>query len=142
MDHFVASQVEITYVLSLYPSIIIPKSSMSAEPDNKFMDVSGEAYLSRAYSGLSEDMDSSSSHLLEYDEKSALESKKMSHNTLMALVKFLQKKRNNIIGKAAAEGTEEAVSDAVGHTFVSYDSGRTKRSNKVIRNLSVIEFDD
>ncbi|PWA85420.1 vacuolar sorting protein 39 [Artemisia annua] len=127
MEHFVASQVEITYVLSLYPSIIIPKSSVAAEPD-KFPDVTGEAYLSRASSGMSDDMDSS--HLLEYDESSALESKKMSHNTLMALVKFLQKKRSTIIGKAAAEGTEEVISDAVGHTFVSYESSRPKRSSK------------
>ncbi|KVI02856.1 Citron-like protein [Cynara cardunculus var. scolymus] len=130
MEHFVASQVEITYVLSLYPSIVIPKSSVAAEPD-KFLDVTGEAYLSRASSGLSDDMDSSSpSHLLDYDESSALESKKMSHNTLMGLVKFLQKKRSSIIGKAAAERTEEVVSDAVGHTFVSYETGRSKRSSK------------
>ncbi|KAJ9564640.1 hypothetical protein OSB04_000606 [Centaurea solstitialis] len=129
MEHFGASQVEITYVLSLYPSIVIPKSSVAAEPD-KFVDVTGEAYLSRASSGLSDDLDSSTSHLLEYDESSALESKKMSHNTLMALVKFLQKKRSFIIGKAAAERTEEVVSDAVGHTFVSYESGRSKRSSK------------
>lgn len=130
MEHFVASQVEITYVLSLYPSIVIPKSSVVGEPE-KFLDVTGEAYLSRASSGLSDDMDtSSSSHLLEYDESSALESKKMSHNTLMALVKFVQKKRNYIIGKAAAEGTEEVVSDAVGRTFVSYESNRAKRSSK------------
>nr|XP_043607613.1 vacuolar sorting protein 39-like [Erigeron canadensis] len=130
MEHFVASQVEITYVLALYPSILIPKSSLVGEPD-KLLDVSGEVYLSRASSGLSDDMDpSSTSHLLEYDESSALESKKMSHNTLMALVKFLQKKRNHIIGKAAAEGTEEAISDAVGHSFVSYESNRVKRSNK------------
>lgn len=132
MEHFVASQVEITYVLSLYPSIIIPKSSVAAEQD-KFPDVTGEAYLSRASSGMSDDMDSS--HLLEYDESSALESKKMSHNTLMALVKFLQKKRSTIIGKAAAEGTEEVISDAVGHTFVSYESSRPKRSSKVNMNL-------
>lgn len=139
MDHFVASQVEITYVLSLYPSIVIPKSSVASEPD-KYLDVSGEAYLSRASSGMSDDMDSSlPAHLLEYDESSALESKKMFHNTLMALVKFLQKKRNSIIGKAAAEGTEEVVSNAVGHTFVSYESNRAnaKRSSKGRVNISL-----
>ncbi|KAI3813532.1 hypothetical protein L1987_18258 [Smallanthus sonchifolius] len=130
MEHFEASQVEITYVLSLYPSIVIPKSSVTvvSEPD-KFLDVGGEAYLSRGNSGISDDMEPSS-NTLEYDESSALESKKMSHNTLMALVKFLQKKRSNIIGKAAAEGTDEVVSDAVGHTFVSYESRRPKRSTK------------
>ncbi|KAK1439143.1 hypothetical protein QVD17_04958 [Tagetes erecta] len=128
MEHFVASQVEITYVLALYPSIVIPKSSVVPEPD-KFLDVVGEAYLSRGSSGISDDMEPSSNPL-EYDESSALESKKMSHNTLMALVKFLQKKRSNIVGKAAAEGTDEAVSDAVGHTFASYQSSRPKRSTK------------
>ncbi|KAI7754449.1 hypothetical protein M8C21_004712 [Ambrosia artemisiifolia] len=128
MEHFVASQVEITYVLSLYPSIVIPKSSVVSEPD-KFLDIGGEAYLSRDNSGISDEMEPSS-NLLEYDESSALESKKMSHNTLMALVKFLQKKRINIIGKAAAEGTDEVISDAVGHAFVSYESSRPKRSTK------------
>ncbi|KAI3502893.1 hypothetical protein L1887_31274 [Cichorium endivia] len=132
MDHFVASQVEITYVLSLYPSIVLPKSSLTAGPE-KFLDVTGEVYLARASSGMSDDMDTSSPshpHTPEYDESSALESKKMSHNTLMALVKYLQKKRNSVVGKAAAEGTEEVVSDAVGHTFVSHESSRSKRSNK------------
>ncbi|XP_071701680.1 vacuolar sorting protein 39-like [Rutidosis leptorrhynchoides] len=137
MDHFIASQVEITYVLSLYPSIVIPKSTSMAEPD-KFLDVSGDAYLSRESSGLSDEMDSSSpSHQMEYDENSVLESKKMSYNTLMALVKFLQKKRNGIIGKAAAEGTEEVVSDAVGRSFVAYESNRAKRSNKGRVNISL-----
>ncbi|KAL8266108.1 hypothetical protein R6Q59_003452 [Mikania micrantha] len=128
MEHFVASQVEITYVLSLYPSIVIPKSSLVSEPD-KFLDMGGEAYLTRDNSGISDDMEPSSI-TLEYDESSALESKKMSHNTLMGLVKYLQKKRSNIIGKAAAEGTDEVVSDAVGHTLVSYESSRPKRSTK------------
>ncbi|KAL4560224.1 hypothetical protein LXL04_032374 [Taraxacum kok-saghyz] len=137
MDHFVASQVEITYVLALYPSIIIPKSSMTA--GSGLVDVSGDEYLSRASSGMSDDMDNNnSSHTLNYDETSALESKKMSHNTLMALVKYLQKKRNSVIGKAAVEGTEEAVSDAVGHTFVvSHESSRSKRSNKGRVNMSL-----
>ncbi|KAI3699421.1 hypothetical protein L2E82_43727 [Cichorium intybus] len=139
MDHFVASQVEITYVLSLYPSIVLPKSSLTAGPE-KFLDVTGEVYLARALSGMSDDMDTSSPshpHTPEYDESSALESKKMSHNTLMALVKYLQKKRNSVIGKAAAEGTEEVVSDAVGHTFVSHESSRSKRSNKGRVNMSL-----
>lgn len=129
MEHFLASQVEITYVLSLYPSIVLPKSSVATEPE-KFMDITGD--LSRGSSGMSDDMDSSlPPQLLESDESAALESKKMSHNTLMALIKFLQKKRYSIVEKAAAEGTEEVVSDAVGHTFLSYDSSRSKKSSKV-----------
>ncbi|KAI8012193.1 Vacuolar sorting protein 39, partial [Camellia lanceoleosa] len=70
------------------------------------------------------------SQLLESDESAALESKKMSHNTLMVLIKFLQKKRYSIIEKATAEGTEEVVSDAVGDNYVSYDSNRFKKSSK------------
>ncbi|KAH7566413.1 hypothetical protein JRO89_XS08G0155300 [Xanthoceras sorbifolium] len=130
MEHFLSSQVDITYVLSLYPSIVLPKTTMVPEPE-KLMDISPDAsYLSRASSGLSDDMDSLPAHLIESEENAALESKKLSHNTLMALIKFLQKKRNNIIEKATAEGTEEVVLDAVGDNFASYDFSRFKKSNK------------
>ncbi|RVW51828.1 Vam6/Vps39-like protein [Vitis vinifera] len=75
--------------------------------------------------GISNDMESSPPpQLLESEENAVLESKKMSHNTLMALIKFLQKKRYNIIEKATAERTEEVVLDAVGDNFASYDSTR------------------
>ncbi|KAK9948620.1 hypothetical protein M0R45_004187 [Rubus argutus] len=138
MEHFVASQVDITYVLSMYPSIVLPKTTMLAEPD-KLMDISGDSsYLSRASSGLSDDMEPSPlSHVLESEESAALESKKMSHNTLMALIKFLQKKRFSIIEKATAEGTEEVVLDAVGDNFASYESNRYKKTNKGRGSISV-----
>ncbi|KAK2974991.1 hypothetical protein RJ640_012857 [Escallonia rubra] len=139
MEHFLASQVEITYVLSLYPSIVLPKYSVGAEPE-KYMDITGDAsYLSRASSGMSDEMESSPPppQLLESDESDALESKKMSHNTFMALIKFLQKKRYSIVERAAAEGTEEVVSDAVGHTFVSYESRRSKKSSKGRMNIPI-----
>ncbi|PQQ09900.1 vam6/Vps39-like protein isoform X1 [Prunus yedoensis var. nudiflora] len=132
MEHFLASQVDITYVLSLYPSIVLPKTTMVLEPE-KLMDISGDSsYLSRGSSGISDDMEPSTPlHLLESEESAALESKKMSHNTLMALIKFLQKKRYGIIEKATAEGTEEVVLDAVGNNFASYESNnRFKKSNK------------
>ncbi|MFS7973296.1 putative transcription factor WD40-like family [Helianthus anomalus] len=103
MDHFVASQVEITHVLSLYPSIVLPKLPLSADMD---------------------------SCLPESDDSPRLEPKKMSHNTLMGLIKFLLKKRPNIVGKAAAESTEEVVMDAVGQTFVGNESTRLKKSTK------------
>ncbi|KAM1619840.1 hypothetical protein ACFX1S_018652 [Malus domestica] len=129
MEHFLASQVDITYVLSLFPSIVLPKTTMVAVPE-KLMDISGDSsYLSRGSSGLSDDMEHSLPSVLESEESAALESKKMSHNTLMALIKFLQKKRYGIIEKATAEGTEEVVLDAVGDNFVSYES-RFKKSNK------------
>ncbi|KAJ8764545.1 hypothetical protein K2173_006285 [Erythroxylum novogranatense] len=138
MEHFLASQVDITYVLSLYPSIVLPKTFMVPEPE-KLMDISSDAaYLSRGSSGLSDDMESSPpSQLLELNEHTELESKKISHNTLMALIKYLQKKRYNIIEKATAEGTEEVVLDAVGDNFGPYDSSRFKKTNKGRGNITV-----
>lgn len=131
MDQFLASEVEITYVLSLYPFIVLPKSSLIPEPD-KLADVVGDvSYLSRGSSGMSDDMEPPPPQMLESDESVDLESKKISHNTLMALIKFLQKKRHSIIEKAAAEGTEEVVSDAVGSNFVSYANSRAKKAAKV-----------
>ncbi|OAY57391.1 vacuolar sorting protein 39 isoform X1 [Manihot esculenta] len=138
MEHFLAAQVDITYVLSMYPSIVLPKTSMLPEPE-KPMDASSEApYLSRGLSGMSDDMDSSPlPQLTEFDEHAALESKKMSHNTLMALIKFLQKKRYSIIEKATAEGTEEVVFDAVGGNFGTYETSRFKKSNKARGTVSI-----
>lgn len=138
MEQFLASQVDITYVLALYPSIILPKSALVSESD-KLMDISGEAsYLSRASSSVSDDMESSPPpHLSESDESATLASKKMSHNTLMALIKFLQKKRCSIIEKAAAEGTDEVVLDAFGDNFTTYDSTRSKKSNKGRGNITI-----
>ncbi|PON67665.1 Clathrin, heavy chain [Parasponia andersonii] len=138
MEHFLASQVDITYVLSLYPSIVLPKTTSVPEPE-KLMDISWDSsHLSRASSDVSDDMESlPAPHLSDSDESAALRSKKMSHNTLMALVKFMQKKRYSIIEKATAEGTEEVVFDAVGDNFVSYDSSRFK---KVIKGRGNIPF--
>ncbi|GAB2279532.1 Vam6/Vps39-like protein [Dionaea muscipula] len=131
MEHFIASQVDITYVLSLYPSIIVPKSTMLPEAE-KPVDVGWDALdLSRGSSAMSEEMDASSPVHLESDETSALESKKLSHNTLMALIKYLQKKRFTIIEKAAAEGTDEAVLDAVGANFKTYESKGPRKFNKL-----------
>ena len=104
MEHFVASKVELIHVLSLYPSIVLPKSLMSAERENA--SVAGESYLSRGSSVTSDDMDSSPTSLPEFDESCALESKKMSLNTLMALIKFLLKKRPNIVIQIDGESNQ------------------------------------
>lgn len=131
MEHFLASQVDMTHVLSMYPSIILPKTTIIPQPEK--VDISGdEASLSRGSSGISDDMESSSPrYFLESEDNEALESKKMSHNTLMALIKYLQKRRPAIIEKATSEGTEEVISDAVGKTYGAYDSSKTKKSSKV-----------
>ncbi|XP_051127067.1 vacuolar sorting protein 39 [Andrographis paniculata] len=137
MEHFFASQVEINYVLSLYPSIILPKSTLIADPDT-YMDIGGDGpALSRDSSGLSDDMEPSPSLVLDSEESSDLESRKMSHNTLMALIKFLQKKRFGVVERAAAEGTEEVVSDVVGNNFVSYGPGRPKKTTKGRTNAPI-----
>lgn len=130
MEHFVASQVDITYVLSLYPSIIVPKSTVLPEPQ-KVADFGWDSSnLSRSSSGISDDMEASPRALSDSEENAAVESKIVSHNTLMALIKFLQKKRFSVIEKAAAEGTDEVVSDAFGSNFKSYDYNRSKKSHK------------
>ncbi|AET03930.2 vacuolar sorting protein 39 [Medicago truncatula] len=129
MEHFLASQVDITYVLSLYTSIILPKTTIVHDSDK--LDIFGDPlHLSRG-SSMSDDMEpSSASNMSELDDNAELESKKMSHNMLMALIKFLHKKRHSIIEKATAEGTEEVVFDAVGNNFESYNSNRFKKINK------------
>lgn len=131
MEHFLASQVDITHVLSLYTSIILPKTTIVHDSDK--LDIFGDAlYLSRGSSAMSDDMEPSpASNMSESDDNSELESKKMSYNMLMALIKFLQKKRHGIIEKATAEGTEEVVFDAVGNNFATYNSNRFKKINKV-----------
>jgi hypothetical protein len=123
MEHFLASQVDITHVLSLYTSIILPKTTIVHDPDK--LDIFGDAMdLSRGSSAMSDDMEES-------DDNAEFESKKMSHNMLMALIKYLQKKRPSIIEKATAEVTEEVVFDAVGNNFASNNSNRFKKINKV-----------
>lgn len=130
MEHFLASQVDITHVLSLYSSIILPKTTIVHEADK--LDFGDDLHLSRGSSPVSDDMEPSpATNMSELDDSAELESKKMSHNMLMALIKFLQKKRHSIIEKATAEGTEEVVFDAVGNNFESYNSSRFKKINKV-----------
>ncbi|KAL8231097.1 hypothetical protein R6Q57_000875 [Mikania cordata] len=129
MEHFLASQVEITHALSLYPSIVLPKLLLSSELEEN-ADLVGDSYLSRGSPVASDDMDSSPACLLEPDDSPILEPNKMSHDTLMAFVKFLLKKRPNIVGKAASESTEEVVLDAVGHTFVINEGSQLKKSTK------------
>lgn len=140
MEHFGASQVDITYVLSLYPSITAPKSTALTEPQ-KVIDFGYDASdLSRCSSGISDDMEASPRAQSDLEENATVESKIVSHNTLMALIKFLQKKRYHVIEKAAAEGTDEAVSDAFGTNFKSYDSNRSKKSNKVTHCVYCLLF--
>nr|CAD1843860.1 unnamed protein product [Ananas comosus var. bracteatus] len=98
MEQFLASQVDITYVLSLYP--------MSSDA--------------------SDEMESS---LPIQHQESDLEMKKMSHNSLTALVKYLQKRRFSIIERATAEVTEEVVS-VVQDSMALSDPHRPKTSNK------------
>ncbi|KAJ4967639.1 hypothetical protein NE237_014340 [Protea cynaroides] len=128
MEQFLASSVDITYVLSLYPSIVLPRAHTFSEPE-KVADLASDALdLYQVSSAASDEMDPSSpSHLLENDDKIA--SKIINHNALMALIKFLQKKRYSIIERATVEGTEEAVSDAVQESIKSSRSSNTGKSH-------------
>ncbi|OVA07026.1 Clathrin [Macleaya cordata] len=137
MEQFWAAQVDVTYVLSLYPSIVLPKSLTTPELE-KEADVAWDAsHLSRVSSDTSDEMEFSPSSQPESDGNAMLESKKTSHNTLMALIKFLQKKRSTIVERATVEGTEEIVSDAVGESNISYDFNRSNISHKGRRNIHV-----
>jgi len=131
MEQFLASQVDITYVLSLYPSIVLPKGLSVADPEN-LPDLTDAASLSRVSSDASDEIESPRpSQFQEYDDRSMLEVKKMSHNALTALGKYLQRKRYSIIERATAEVTEEVVSDAV-HSSMTSDQYRPKSANKVV----------
>ncbi|KAK9129879.1 hypothetical protein Sjap_010366 [Stephania japonica] len=138
MEQFFASQVDVTYVLSLYNSIVLPKSLSIPEPE-KIADFAWDSsYLSRASSDASDDNDLlSPSQLTESDRNAAIDAKKLSYNGLMALVKYLQKRRYTIIERATAEGTEEIVSDAVANNNISYNLNRSKISSKVRGNVHV-----
>lgn len=131
MEQFLASQVDITYVLSLCPSIILPKGLSVIELENlpEFADATS---LSRVSSDASDEIESSpQSQFQEYDDRSVLEVKKMNHNALTALGKYLQKKRFSVIERATAEVTEEVVLDAVQSNMITSDQYRTKNTNKV-----------
>ncbi|CAN6469973.1 unnamed protein product [Victoria cruziana] len=134
MDQFAASKVDINYVLSLYPFIQLPKAPDLPESGG-LESHSDASLLSRIPSDVSDDMEGTSpSKILEMPVEStdipALEHKKMSHNALIALIKFLQKKRNTIIEKATSEGTEEAVADAVQGSIASSDYYQPTRLRK------------
>ncbi|XP_010258481.1 PREDICTED: vam6/Vps39-like protein isoform X2 [Nelumbo nucifera] len=131
MEQFLASSVDVTYVLALYPYMALPKTLSIPDTDKVVYFASDTLDHCRISSNVSDIMESSSpSHLCESNEKEVLESKKMSHDALIALVKLLQKKRFCIIERATAEGTDEAVSDAVDDSIKSCKSSRLKNSGK------------
>ncbi|KAF3775816.1 hypothetical protein EJ110_NYTH46488 [Nymphaea thermarum] len=134
MDQFAASKVDINYVLSLYPFILLPKAPDLPESGG-LESHSDASLLSRMPSDVSDDMEGTSPLRIpetpvESTDIAALEQKKMSHNALVALIKFLQKKRNTVIEKATSEGTEEAVADAVQGSIASSDYYQPTRLRK------------
>lgn len=125
MEQFFASQVDITYVLSLYPSILLPKGLSAINSENS-SDSTDATHLSRVSSDASDDIEPS--QFRDSDDRSVLETKKMNHNSLAALGKYLQKKRFSIIDRATAEVTEEVVLDA--QSNIKSDQYRPKNANK------------
>ncbi|XP_047092295.1 vacuolar sorting protein 39-like [Lolium rigidum] len=126
MEQFSDSHVDITYVFSLYPSLVLPQTHIIGEHD-KLHDL---PELARESSDVTDEMESYSLQLHDSDDKSPLENKKMSHNSLIALVKYLQKKRNGIIDRATSEVTEEVVSGAVHHSLILSEPYKAKKPNK------------
>ncbi|KAJ4962524.1 hypothetical protein NE237_022463 [Protea cynaroides] len=129
IEHFYASQVDITYVLCLYPSIVLPKPVAVSELQNETDFAWDTPHLSRVSSDASDDIEIlARPKQLESDEYAILESKKLSHNSLIALVKFLRKKRDAVIDNANDEGTDEVVSSAVENCAL--DPNSSEGSNK------------
>lgn len=126
MEQFSDSHVDITYVLSLYPSIILPQTHIIGEHD-KLQDM---PELARESSDVTDEMESHSLQLHDSDDKSPMEIKKMSYNALIALVKYLQKKRSGIIERATSEVTDEVVSGAVHHSLILSEPYKLKKPNK------------
>lgn len=120
MEQFLASQMDITYVLSLYPSVVLPNRPVVSHSED-IMDMPDSS---------DETESSFPSQQIEPNEMSKQKERKMSHNAYMALIKYLQKKRLCIIEKVTAELTEEVVLDAV-------HSSNTRRS-KVFVNIFMI----
>jgi Vam6/Vps39-like protein vacuolar protein sorting-associated protein 39 len=126
MEQFLASQVDTAYVLSLYPSLILPKLAHTALPDKAESTESSDA-SDEMEAGLA-----APTQLGELDEK---ETKKMNHNALIALVKYLQKRRSSIIERATVEVTDEVVSGAVHDGLSLSDPYRSKPSVKVCTDV-------
>ncbi|KQK13523.1 hypothetical protein BRADI_1g10697v3 [Brachypodium distachyon] len=126
MEQFSNSHVDITYVLSLFPSLVLPQTHIIGEHD-KLQDL---PELARESSDVTDEMESYSMQLHESDDKSPSENKKMSNNALIALAKYLQKKRSGIIDRATSEVTEEVVSGAVHHSLILSEPYKSKKPNK------------
>ncbi|KAI3919464.1 hypothetical protein MKW98_030175 [Papaver atlanticum] len=131
MDQFLASSVDITYVLALYPSIVLPKTISISDPQIAVDLVEDASNLFPALSDASQEMDSPSSlSHVDSDKRMTVKSPNLGYNVLMALVKFLHNKRYGIVEKATLEVTEEVVSDAMEYGNRSHRSGRAKNSSK------------
>jgi Vam6/Vps39-like protein vacuolar protein sorting-associated protein 39 len=134
MEQFLASQVDAAYVLSLYPSLILPKLAHTAFPD-KAESTESSSQLSRQSSNASDEMEAGSAAPTQLGELDEKETKKMNHNALMALVKYLQKKRSSIIERATVEVTDVVVSGAVHDGLSLSDPYRSKPSAKVCTDI-------
>lgn len=133
MEQFFASQVDTTYILSLYPSLILPKVAHTTLPD-KAESTESSSQLSRQSSDASDEMEAGSTAPTQLGELDEKESKKMNHNALMALVKYLQKRRSAIIERATVEVTDEVVSGAM-HDGLSLSDPYRLKSSKVCTNI-------
>ncbi|KAH9332093.1 hypothetical protein KI387_004201, partial [Taxus chinensis] len=126
MQQFSASTLDINAILCLYPSLKLPK--ISNDTSSCSSDTLSEQHLTKAFVNALDEAEGGS--LSQDEEKSKSPSGKLNHNSLTALIKFLSKKRKLIIGKAAAEDTDEVVAAVVEDASSSVDAWRSSRSIK------------
>ncbi|GLJ18916.1 hypothetical protein SUGI_0338060 [Cryptomeria japonica] len=131
MQQFLASSLDISAILCLYPSLKLPKNSN--DTSSKYMfesssDMLYEQHLAKTFSNASDEAESGS--LSQDEDKCKSSSGKLNHNSLSALIKFLSKRRKRIIGKAAAEDTDEVVAAVVEDASSSVNSWRSSSSVK------------
>jgi len=138
MQQFSASSLNIAMILSLYPSIKLPKTSSVSSSENIFessSDTLSEQHTVKISSDPLDEVEGgslSASQALssQNEENRKTPSQKPDHNSLTALIKFLLKKRKTIIGKAAAEDTDEVIAAVVEDASASVDSWRSRSSMK------------
>ncbi|KAH9313387.1 hypothetical protein KI387_028422 [Taxus chinensis] len=130
MQQFLASTLDINAILCLYPSLTFPKSSNDSSSEHIFESSSGtlSEHLTKTFFNALDEAEGASLSLDE--EKSKCSNGKLNRNSLTALIKFLLKRRKTIIGKAAAEDTDEVVAAVVENASSSVDSWRSSSSIK------------
>eukprot|EP00249_Psilotum_nudum_P022700 c28613_g1_i1 orf=68-3187(+) len=140
MEHFSVSSMDLTAILSLFPSVKLP-SFVSMHTSGPFLEASAsEASSDMAFTqASSEYVDSMDGNAQEPDQKEEVKEnmswyqEKQKNIAFNALAGFLMAKRVALVGKAQAEDTDAAVAAMVQHKCIgnaSTDFRRAKVNSK------------